>query len=105
MTGRSPVPFLVVVLLTKFSGREYAGLTIFLIAVITDFFDGYFARKYNKVTRLGALLDRRCLTLQLIGEFEEVRTTPTPLLDRRLTVFLGLCAKAPGIVHRRCSHT
>src|SRR5213075_876209 len=51
------VPFLVVVLLTKFSGREYAGLAIFLVAAITDFFDGYFARKYNKMTRLGALLD------------------------------------------------
>jgi len=51
------VPFLVVVLLTKFSGREYAGLTIFLVAAVTDFFDGYFARRYNKITKLGALLD------------------------------------------------
>ena len=51
------VPFLVVVLLTKFSGSEYAGLTIFLVAAITDFFDGYFARRYNKITKLGALLD------------------------------------------------
>src|SRR3954453_23650919 len=51
------VPFLVVVLLTKFSGREYAGLAIFLVAAITDFFDGYFARRMNKMTRLGALLD------------------------------------------------
>src|SRR6185369_6386171 len=51
------VPFLVVVLLTKFSGREYAGLAIFLLAAITDFFDGYFARRYNKITRLGTLLD------------------------------------------------
>lgn len=51
------VPFLVVVLLTKFSGREYAGLAIFLVAAVTDFFDGYFARRYNQMTRLGALLD------------------------------------------------
>ena len=51
------VPFLVVVLLTKFTGREYAGLTIFLVAAITDFFDGYFARRRNQITRLGALLD------------------------------------------------
>src|ERR1700737_3310414 len=51
------VPFLVVVLLTKFSGREYVGLAIFLVAAITDFFDGYFARRYNQMTRLGALLD------------------------------------------------
>ncbi|HKO59086.1 MAG TPA: CDP-diacylglycerol--glycerol-3-phosphate 3-phosphatidyltransferase [Thermoanaerobaculia bacterium] len=51
------VPFLVVVLLTKFSGREYAGLGIFLVAAITDFLDGYFARRMKKITRLGALLD------------------------------------------------
>jgi len=51
------VPFLVVVLLTKFYGREYAGLAIFLVAAITDFFDGYIARKRNQITRLGALLD------------------------------------------------
>lgn len=51
------VPFLVVVLLTRFDGREYAGLAIFLVAAITDFFDGYIARKRNQMTRLGALLD------------------------------------------------
>ena len=51
------VPFLVVVLLTKFSGSEFVGLGIFLFAAITDFLDGYFARRFNKMTRLGALLD------------------------------------------------
>lgn len=51
------VPFLVVVLLTKFSGREYVGLAIFLLAAITDFFDGWIARRRNQTTRLGALLD------------------------------------------------
>lgn len=51
------VPFLVVVLLTKFSGREYAGLAIFLAAAATDFFDGFIARRRNQMTRLGALLD------------------------------------------------
>ena len=51
------VPFLVVVLLTKFEGREWIGLGIFLVAAVTDFLDGWFARRYNKMTRLGALLD------------------------------------------------
>src|SRR5713226_3947066 len=49
------VPFLVVVLLTKFS--DFVGLGIFLVAAITDYFDGYFARRLKKTTRLGTLLD------------------------------------------------
>jgi len=49
------VPVLVVVLLTKYS--NFLGLGIFLVAAITDYFDGYFARRMNKVTRMGALLD------------------------------------------------
>ena len=51
------VPFLVVVLLTKFEGREYLGLAIFLIAAVTDLLDGWVARRFGKVTRLGMLLD------------------------------------------------
>lgn len=51
------VPFLVVVLLTRFEGKEYVGLAIFLVAAVTDLLDGYIARRYKKVTRLGILLD------------------------------------------------
>lgn len=51
------VPFLVVVLLTRFEGREYVGLAIFLLASLTDWLDGFFARRQKKITRLGMLLD------------------------------------------------
>src|SRR5687768_12255926 len=51
------VPVLVVVLLTRFDGREFVGLAIFLVAAITDFFDGWIARRRNQTTRIGALLD------------------------------------------------
>jgi CDP-diacylglycerol---glycerol-3-phosphate 3-phosphatidyltransferase len=51
------VPFLVVDLLTKFDSREITGLVIFWTAALTDFLDGYLARRRGQVTRLGALLD------------------------------------------------
>lgn len=51
------VPFLVVVLLTKFEGREIVALAIFLTATITDFLDGWLARRRGEITTLGTLLD------------------------------------------------
>ena len=51
------VPPLVVVLLTKFEGKEWWGLSLFLLAAVMDFFDGYLARRRDQVTRLGTLLD------------------------------------------------
>ena len=58
------VPLLVVVLLTKFEGRmilgvrkELIGAAIFGIASLTDWLDGYLARRRKQVTTLGQLLD------------------------------------------------
>lgn len=51
------VPILVVVLLTKFEGKEFVGLGLFLAASLTDFLDGFIARRRGLVTRLGKLLD------------------------------------------------
>ena len=47
------VPLLVVVLLTRIEGHVYLGTGIFLVAVLTDYLDGFFARRRNEVTRLG----------------------------------------------------
>jgi CDP-diacylglycerol--glycerol-3-phosphate 3-phosphatidyltransferase len=51
------VPVLVTVLFTKVDGKEWVGLGLFLAAALTDFLDGYLARRWGRVTRLGQILD------------------------------------------------
>lgn len=58
------VPLLVVVLLTKFEGHLVFGVTkelvaaaIFALASLTDWLDGYLARRRKQVTVLGQLMD------------------------------------------------
>ncbi|HEX5475420.1 MAG TPA: CDP-diacylglycerol--glycerol-3-phosphate 3-phosphatidyltransferase [Vicinamibacterales bacterium] len=58
------VPLLVVVLLTKFEGhlifgvrKELVGAAIFGVASLTDWLDGYLARRRRQITTLGQLMD------------------------------------------------
>jgi CDP-diacylglycerol---glycerol-3-phosphate 3-phosphatidyltransferase len=58
------VPLLVVVLLTKFEGRQVLGVdkdlvaaAIFGIASLTDWLDGYLARRRKQITPLGQMMD------------------------------------------------
>jgi len=58
------VPLVVVLLLTEFEGRrilgvskELVGAAIFAIASLTDWLDGYLARRRRQVTWLGQVLD------------------------------------------------
>ena len=51
------VPLLVAVLLTEFPEKEFWGLAIFLLAALTDLVDGIIARRTNRITVTGTLLD------------------------------------------------
>jgi hypothetical protein len=80
------VPFLVVVLLTKFDGRETVGLLIFLTAVATDFLDGWIARRRGEITTLGTLLDPIADKLLISAAFislVELGLAPAWMVGRR----------------------
>jgi CDP-diacylglycerol--glycerol-3-phosphate 3-phosphatidyltransferase len=101
------VPVLVVVWLTR--ARTDAGLilgmAIFGIAVLTDYLDGYFARRRNQVTRLGILLDPiadKLLTAAAFLSLVEMDAVPAwmvmIILGRELAV-TGLRNVAAGWGH------
>lgn len=50
-------PVLVVLVLSRDRVAAYAGAAIFVVAAMTDGLDGYLARRYRSVTRLGQWLD------------------------------------------------
>jgi CDP-diacylglycerol--glycerol-3-phosphate 3-phosphatidyltransferase len=61
------VPIFLVILLTEMENKELLAFFVFLIASITDAFDGYFARKYNQITALGKFLDPLADKLLIAG--------------------------------------
>ena len=61
------VPILVVVLMTRVQNHLIIGVTLFWIASLTDWLDGYLARRWNEVTVLGKLLDPLADKLLIAG--------------------------------------
>jgi CDP-diacylglycerol--glycerol-3-phosphate 3-phosphatidyltransferase len=70
------VPLLVVVLLTTFEGRmifgvpkELVGAAIFGVASLTDWLDGYFARRRQQITAFGQFIDPLADKLLTVAAF------------------------------------
>lgn len=51
------VPFFMAFMLSDIPGLKIAGLAVFIIASVTDWFDGYLARKNNEITSFGKFMD------------------------------------------------
>jgi len=75
--------FVAVMTLPEFPGRYLLGLILFIVASVTDFLDGYLARKHDLVTDFGKLMD--------------------PLADKILTGAVFILLTAEGIVPAWCT--
>lgn len=51
------VPFLLLLMWPQSLLLNLAAASLFIVASITDYYDGYFARKYNAVSTLGKFID------------------------------------------------
>jgi CDP-diacylglycerol--glycerol-3-phosphate 3-phosphatidyltransferase len=51
------IPFMLLFFYLPFEWNRVAACTVFFFASITDFLDGYFARKHNTYSKFGAFLD------------------------------------------------
>ncbi|MDD3267744.1 MAG: CDP-diacylglycerol--glycerol-3-phosphate 3-phosphatidyltransferase [Syntrophomonadaceae bacterium] len=51
------IPVFVIILLIRIPYGDYFAATIFIVATLTDSLDGYLARKWKQVTKIGTVLD------------------------------------------------
>ncbi len=72
------VPVFVLVYFTAGEYARYWAALIFLLAAVSDFLDGYLARKYNSISNLGKILD--------------------PVGDKLMTLALAVCLTADGVI-------
>ncbi len=72
------VPVFAVVFFQPIPAARYWAAGVYALAFVTDIADGYIARRFNQITRLGRILD--------------------PLADKLMTFTVIVCITAAGII-------
>lgn len=84
------LPVMVMVFYAPFRGANIAAASIFLAAALTDWLDGWIARRYSMMSAFGAFLDPVADKLMVaVTLFLLVQENPTPLLAVTSAVIVG----------------
>lgn len=100
------IPAFILFALLDFSGSGYIAVAIFILASITDWIDGYIARKYNQITTFGKFLDPLADKLLVIAavlvliELGDMGSVPAFIIIARelIVTSLRIVAMGEGIV-------
>jgi CDP-diacylglycerol--glycerol-3-phosphate 3-phosphatidyltransferase len=84
------LPVMVIVFYAGFRGANVAAAAIFLLAAVTDWLDGWIARRFDMMSAFGAFLDPVADKLMVaVTLFLLVQENPTPLLAVTSAVIVG----------------
>lgn len=87
-TARFALAIAVMVLIPM--GHHFAAMVTFLIAASTDWMDGYYARKYGQVTKLGRIFDPFVDKIIICGSFIAlVEVSGSPVASWMATIVVG----------------
>ena len=100
------IPVFILFALLGFTGSSYIAALIFILASITDWVDGYIARKYNQITTFGKFLDPLADKLLVIAaalvliERGDMGSVPAFIIIARelIVTSLRIVAMGEGIV-------
>ena len=104
------VPLILVIMLTRLQGLEFLVLSLFWLASITDWLDGYLARRRGQMSSLGAMLDPladKILVSSIFIAFVEIGLAPawmvTIIVARELSItgLRSMAATQAFIMHAR----
>jgi CDP-diacylglycerol--glycerol-3-phosphate 3-phosphatidyltransferase len=84
------IPVLVVVFYLPYAWSNFAAVLVFVLAALTDWLDGWIARRYNQFSAFGAFLDPVADKLMVaVALFLIVQGHPTPWMAFWAAVIVG----------------